>query len=94
MCRRRYTFCFHSKVAAKDSVEGVKQSKIFSSDPKRWNALSIVKSFVIQHAIPFSMFEDPRVRHTLSVLVPGDKFDVEALHNKAVSLSSAKNELL
>ena len=68
-----------------DSVQQVKHSQLYQSDPTRWNALSLVKSFIIRHAFPFSLFDDKYTRHTLAVLAPADKLQVQKLNNKAVS---------
>lgn len=100
MCRTAVPHCspcrwclveiyFHRKLAAKDSVQHVKQSQLYRSDPMRWNGLSFTKSFIIRHACPFSLFDDKHTRHTLSVASEPDKLQVDKLNSKAVSWVAA-----
>ena len=66
-------------------MQQVKQSQLYQSDPTRWNALSFVKSSIIRHALTFSLFDDKYTGHTLGVVAPADKLQVQKLNNKAIS---------
>lgn len=84
-CISCFTLWIHTyrvkAVAAKK--ESAFTSQAYKDNPSRYNVIQFVKSFIISQACPFSIGDNPHVRHCLSLMCPDD-LDVKCLNNNGV----------
>lgn len=86
----------YRKADSVDMIDATLNSKAYKDNPSRYNQIQFVKSYVISAACPFNLGENPNVRHQQAVASGGDKdkFAVDSLNKKAVSLVFVSVRLL